>query len=1250
VIVVRFWIRRTAVAVAVAGAVLGSVAVTSADALSPWWHLSSASRPTVLNPAQGKDEVQQVVVSATGGEFTLTEAETSKSTHLDFDATAGEVQQGLEAVYGAGNVEVPRGRGNEAGSEPYEVIFKGGLAHRPIPPIEATSGSLQGGRQEANVSELTRGSFDGQVVVTAVNLGDASASPEVQPIVLTDSLPAGVQAVSVEAYADERITAEKESPLECTIEGTQGVRCTYTGVGDEEKVVTPYNQIQVRIGVDLRGDAKSGEVNEAAIDGGGAPSLTARQSLQIGDTPVPFGASVYEMRAEEAGGGVATQAGSHPFQLTTTLDLNESIGYTRFGVAAGKPIALTKDLRFQLPPGLIGNPTPFAQCSLARFLTEGEQENECPAQTVVGVARVDIAVPGQFSGTVEPFEVPLFNLEPSVGEPARFGFLVHRTPVLLDTSVRTGGDYGVTVSVTNISQTAEFITSEVTFWGVGGGARHDGERNWNCLGSELAARGESPYCHRLGELHPAPLLALPTSCNGPLQTTVEADSWKEPLNVLSLPATAPLPAMDGCNRLPFEPSIKVTPDGQAGSTPTGLDVDVHVNQESVTSGSGLAESDVRGITVALPEGVAIDPAGGDGLQACPESLVGFEGVRGLASEPGVQNTIFSPQLPQPLQAGSNFCADASKIGTVAIHTPLLAHALEGSVYLASQESNPFGTLVAMYIVAQDPVSGTLVKLPGAVHLTASGQIVATFENNPQLPFEDAELHFFGGERAPLASPSRCGTYTTSASYTPWSGNESIGASSSFEIKTGPNGSACPGASLPFSPSLTAGTTSIQAGGFSPFTLTMSREDGQQSLQAISLHMPAGLSGLLAGVELCREPQADQGTCGPNSLIGETTVSVGLGGDPFTVTGGKVYITGPYEGAPFGLSIVNPAKAGPFDLEDTQANHPPCDCLVVRATIEVDPSTAALTITSDNSGPYRIPTILEGIPLQIKHVNVTVARPGFIFNPTDCDKTQITGSLTSAEGASQALAVPFQATNCAVLGFAPKFAVSTSGKTSRANGASLSVKLTYPSAPFGSQANVRQVKVELPKRLPSRLSTLQKACTAAQFRVNPAGCPAQSVVGHAKAITPLVPVPLEGPAYFVSNGGEAFPNLILVLQGYGVTIDLVGDTFISKAGITSSTFKTVPDAPVGSFELTLPEGPYSALAANGNLCKDKLTMPTEFLAQNGAAVHRSTKIAVSGCPKAKRAAQRVKKRRKDEKLSRKGKRSRARRGGSAGTKA
>jgi hypothetical protein len=695
------------------------------------------------------------------------------------------------------------------------------------------------------------------------------------------------------------------------------------------------------------------------------------------------------------------------------------------------------------------------------------------------------------------------------------------------------------------------------------------------------------------------LLSLPTSCAGPLQTSVQADSWKAEGVFGSVPASVELPALDGCNRLPFGPSIDVSPDGQAASTPSGLTVKVHVPQEEALNANGLSPADVKNTTVALPEGVVLNPAAADGLQSCTDVV-----------EPGRPEGEIG--LNQP---GKPSCPEASKVGTVEIHSPLLPNSLVGSAYLAAQNANPFKSLVALYVVAEDPVSGVLVKLAGEVVPDEhTGRLVSTFLNTPQLPFEDFKLHFFGGNRAPLGTPALCGSYTTTASIVPWSAVKPVQSSSTFNITTGPNGGPCP-SPLPFAPSLTAGTTSIEAGGLSPFTMTMSREDGNQDLQAISLHMPPGLSGLLSSVKLCAEAQANAGTCGPESEIGETTVSVGLGGDPFSVKGGKVFVTAGYEGAPYGLSIVNPAKAGPFDVEkDTAnpANNPVCDCLVVRAKIEVDPITAALTITSDNSGPYKIPHILDGIPLQIKHVNVTVNRPGFTFNPTNCNPMSITGSLSSTEGATSAVSVPFKVHDCANLAFKPAFSVSTSGKTSRANGASLHVKLVYPKAPFGSQANIRSVKVNLPKQLPSRLTTLQKACPDSTFNANPAACPAASRIGAAKAITPLLPVALAGPAYFVSHGGAKFPELVVVLSGYGTTVQLHAETFISKAGITSSTFRTVPDVPVGTFELTLPQGKFSALAANGNLCKSKLAMPTAFTAQNGAVIHQSTPINVTGC--------------------------------------
>jgi hypothetical protein len=931
---------------------------------------------------------------------------------------------------------------------------------------------------------------------------------------------------------------------------------------------------------------------------------------------VGFGIKSFEVSFLNEDGTPDTQAGSHPYQFVNTFVLNSH--FKRQESNADSPYirlpdGVLRDLKIDLPPGFVGDPdAPSQRCTGQQLELEfGDQD--CPPESIVGELHLRWSENQQRQASLQDF---LFAMPSVRGVALQLGTNFFLPLLYINNGVLAGGNYPVQATVTEAPTQAPIFSSRTVLPGVlapcvkvGLGS---GKYEAGCIETETAGVVGGEYEREPGK--GKAFLTLPTGCHGPLRSTMTADSWEEPNNwakastVTRNAAGTPV-SLTGCSKLKFPPTITASPDTTDASTSSGLTVGVHVPQTAAFNPAGLAESSLRDTTVTLPEGVAINPAGADGLEACSEGLAGFEGFTEFNSEyePGNKTPTFSPTPLEQLQPGVSFCPNGSKIGTVKIKTPLLEHELEGSVYLAAQSSNPFGSLVAMYLMVEDPFSGSTIKLTGEVSLNPqTGQIVTTFKNTPDLPFENLELHFFGGERAPLTTPSRCGTYTTEATFVPWDGNGPVNASSSFQIEHGPNGSPCPGTSLPFNPSLTAGMTSVQAGGFSPFTMTMSREDGQQNLQAISLSMPSGLSGLLSGVRLCGEAEANAGTCGPESEIGETIVSVGVGNDPFSVKGGKVYITGPYKGAPFGLSIVNPAVAGPYNLGQ----------VIVRAKIEVNPITAALTITSDNEGPYKIPQYIDGIPLQIKHVNVTITRPGFTFNPTNCTKTEIGGSLHSTEGATDTLSVPFQATNCATLGFAPKFAVSTSGKTSKANGASLNVKLTYPSTPFGSQANIARVKVDLPKQLPSRLTTLQKACTAAQFNTNPAGCPAASFIGHAKAITPLLPVPLEGPAIFVSHGGEAFPSLIVVLQGYGVTIDLVGSTFISKAGITSSTFKTVPDAPVGSFELTLPEGKYSALAANGNLCTSKLAMPTEFLAQNGAKINESTPIGITGCAKAK----------------------------------
>lgn len=1074
----------------------------------------------------------------------------------------------------------------------------------------------------------------GRIVVTAQNRGDGATSGEVT---ISDALPAGVEAVAIEGIAGEGTASS--GPVSCTL---QTLICTFSGS------LPAYEEIEVDIAVSVHADAASGERNTASVSGGGvAGTVTASHPIEVDDTE-KFGVEDYELIPENLDGSVDTQAGSHPFQLTTVMTFNSKTPDER-----GRPrtVALAKDIVAELPAGFLADPAPLAQCTDEQFSKQPPEQtgqntvvNECPAQSAVGVATVTFNEPNvQGFNTVT---TPIFNMTPLAGEPARFGFKpLGIIPAFLDASVRTGGDYGVTLTASDLTEVAWLLSVKLTFWGVPGARSHDGERGWECL----KGFGTCPVATATG---PPVLLTMPTSCEAPFQSTIRGDSWgssaraaeqAEPVRygLRGGPGESPSGegeslSLDGCDQLPFAPSVEVSTDVSSASAPTGLTVDVHVPQPPAPTPESLAESSARDITLALPAGVTLNPAGANGLEACSESQIGFTGFGELdpTTEPSMRTALFTPALPEPLDPGLNFCPDASKVGTVKLQTPILPNALEGAVYLAAENANPYGSLAAIYIVARDPVSGTLVKLPGNLSLNqATGQITVMFEEVPQLPFEEIEMSFFGGERALLATPARCGSYTTDASFTPWSGNPPVAATSSFAITSGPNGGAggsgssgCPASPLPFTPSLAAGTTNINAGSFSPLTVTLGREDGQQALGGFDLRLPPGLEGMLSNVPLCPEAQANAGTCTSASQIGETTVSAGLGSDPYTVAGGRVYLTGPYEGAPFGLAIVTPVKAGPLDLENAPENHPACDCLVIRAKTEVDPRTAQLTIVTgagaDGIGAGGIPSIIDGVPLQIKHLNITIDRAGFIFNSTNCNKMAITSTVTSAEGAVATPSTSFQVANCKSLKFIPKLTASTEGHAEALKGgigASLNVKIASRggAGAGGEEANIKRVDLALPTLLPARLQpTLQNACTQARFAKDPASCPPDSFVGTATAVTPMLDAGLKGPAIFVSRGGAALPDLDLVLQGEGVEILLTGHTEI-KGGVTYARFETFPDAPISSFALSLPQGPHSALASGlptneHSLCGQSLQMPATIEGQNGAVVKQTTKVKIQGC--------------------------------------
>jgi hypothetical protein len=877
----------------------------------------------------------------------------------------------------------------------------------------------------------------------------------------------------------------------------------------------------------------------------------------------------------------------------------------------------------ELPPGFIGNNTAVPTCTFAQLVGNaagGETGSpECAPASQVGTISFDADIS---SKEAEEVTLPLYNMEvTSFGVTAQLGFNYAGSVIqTLNVSVRPG-DSGITVTSPNIERTGEFRNVSVTTWGLPAAHANDPQRGLECYSSF------HPMCqggNEAANILVKPFLSNPTSCE-PHIAHMRADSWEHP-EEWSYAQTEVTPASSECERVPFDPSIEVAPTTRNAESPSGLNISL-IAPQTWENPSGIETSNVKDTTVALPLGYTANPSLASGLGTCT---------------PAQYESETSDSAPG---AG---CPPESKIGKVDVETPVLAEKLTGNIYVATPFDNPFGTaehpggsLLALYIIVKDPARGIIVKLAGHIEPNlVTGQLVTTFDEDPQVPFSKFTLELEQRQTSPLVSPPACGAYTAEADFTPWS--EPLVARHLFSsppaaIEAGIGGGACPAGGIPpFKPGILAGTVNNSAGAYSPMDITITRKDGEQEITRFTSILPPGLTANLSGVPFC--PDADieaaklvsgaeeeaNPSCPAASEIGHSLVGAGVG-SVLAYTPGKVYMAGPYNGAPFSIVAITSAKVGPFDL----------GTVVVREALEINPETAVVTVDAKASDP--IPHIIKGIIIHVREIRVYVDRPNFMINPTNCNPLSFAatvggGGADPTNPADQQFATvtdSFQVANCQNLQFKPVFKVSTSGKTSRSNGASLTAKLTYPNVGghsifSGGQANIRSVKVDLPKQLPSRLSTLQKACPAATFEANPAACPADSIVGHATAITPILPVPLTGPAYFVSHGGAKFPELIVVLQGYGVTLDLHGETFISKAGITSSTFRTVPDAPVGSFELTLPEGSDSALAANGNLCSSTLTMPTAFVAQNGDSINQSTPIEVSGCkPAIKIVSHRVK---------------------------
>ena len=930
------------------------------------------------------------------------------------------------------------------------------------------------------------------------------------------------------------------------------------------------------------------------------------------ETFATFGAHSVFFEIIDKEGHPFTQAGGHPYEVKTSFEINDNF----FELAPGlnpayyRPVGNLETVLAKLPPGLIGNPTVTPRCTRRELITF-----KCSGASQVGVFSYETI--SASSGFVEP--AGIYNIVPPKGIAAEFGTHIGTNlNVYIDAKLNSGGDYRVIAESANTTALTAIQAVKLAFWGVPAEASHDAERKCPIPNSEEP--GDYGPCSANQPVL-RPFLRNPTSCSGPLSMTLGVDSWQNPGDFAE--TNLETPSITGCNLPPFGPSLEARSTSSVADSPSGLHFDLHVPQPEEVEGVG--ESDLKDATVTFPAGLTVNPSSADGLAACSEAQIGFTGFAELnkSSEPGVRTPQFTPVPAE--------CPDASKLGSVVVDTPLVAHPLPGAIYLARQGENPFSSLLAVYITIYDPVTGVVVKLPGKVEANAvTGQLSTVVDQNPQVPFEDFKIDLFEGSRSPLTTPSTCGSFSATSVLAPWSGNgDKTPSGPPFEVTEAPGGGACARTvgEEPDAPSFSAGTFSPIAGSYSPFVLHLGREDGSQTLRALSMTLPEGLIGRLAGTSEC--PQADiqaaehrgglgeghleqaSPSCPASSEIGVAHVGAGSGA-PFYVTG-HAYLAGSYQGAPFSIVVITPAVAGPFDL----------GTVVVRSALSIDPSTARVTVKTD---PF--PTILDGIPLDIRSIAVEVTRSQFTLNPTSCERMAVVGTLF-AESSQAALSSPFQVGGCNNLTFKPSFTAGTKGQNSKAEGASLTVKVSQTTG----EANIHKVELQLPVQLPSRLSTLQKACTAAVFEANPASCPAASDIGTGTAITPLLSVPITGPAYLVSHGGEAFPDVEFVLQaveqGGDIKIVLDGKTQI-KNGITYSHFETVPDAPISSFETVFPQGPDSIFGTNVpqsagySLCGQNLTIPTTLTGQNGVVLNQSTKLQVTGCKTVKKALTRAQK--------------------------
>jgi hypothetical protein len=1114
------------------------------------------------------------VKAASGGQFRLrfetpggeTGPGKSETANIPYNANVGTVEAALNALT---NVKGPGGTGSVRVVFPgtagaggaYMVYFDGGsLANTDVPLLGWSQGTtpLSGGSPRVSIdtvyrAEVSRSDARLKYVATVKNTGP---DPTTAPLSLEVSLPPSSQSSVVSAtgtgWSCSKVAPAGPAPAKASCARATPAEALAPGASFPAVTVT------AALGVDLPDHAVAEAVaTSGAVSGSGKDEFDFTAAR-------PFAIENLDSEVVGPGGLDYTQAGGHPYSANIDFQLT-----SKRGSFEGEPIETMAKVIVDLPRGLVANALAVPQQCPS---VEDVIAKTCPGGSAVGEVNVNAVIGTDFNAGIR---MPIFSIDPEVGLPAQFAFAELdnlNTPFSISPRLRADDGYSIALDVTPAPLSPAIRRLNDGFF-CSFGAKVTGNNFEGCREASDPAS------------NPVPLTTNPTRCAGtPPTTKVSLDSWQHPGAFVSREVADP--ANTGCENVDFQPEVSLAPTNGQADAPTGVDVEITMPTDGLESKTGLSQSALDNAVVTFPKGMSLNPAAAQGLGSCTPAQVGL-------------GNNDDPQCPL-----------SSRVGTIEIETPLISETLSGHVFLAKQRDNPFKSTLGLYLVFSSERDGITIKVPGKLEPDpVTGQITSSFVENPEQPFSRLAIKFSSGPRAPLINPPTCGTYAIHSEMSPWSAAspanptaaEIVSSDSLYQVTSGPNGAPCPPHKL--DPSLKAGLRSNTAGAKSPFTLRLSREDGSQRFTALRLAMPEGFTAYLKGVPYCPEhvlagistaeltgaAELASPACPKASEVGTVRAGAGAGPYPFYAPG-RVFLAGPYKGAPISFAVVTPAVAGPFDFGN----------VVVRNAVYVNPTTSEVSVISDS-----IPTIVHGVLLDLRDLRVEIDRPGFTAGPTDCEPKSILAAIGGeTEVVSRSNA--FQVGECAALDFAPKLSLRLFGGTKRGAHPKLRAILTQPEG----QANIASVSVALPHSEFLEQAHIRTICTRVQFAAE--ACPKGAVYGHVKAITPLLDEPLTGPVYLRSSNNP-LPDLVMALKGpdyQPIEVNLVGRIDSINGGIRT-TFETVPDQPVSKVVLTMRGGEKGLLVNSRELCKSVNKATARYGGQNGKA-SESRPVLKSAC--------------------------------------